>query len=176
VRYSQYVDNGRVRIDSEGRRLLQCHSRGAKEYSPFFCPVVSFGQLRSIEDHYQSTKVFLSADQQLLKAQDWRQAKERQRAGLELLYFELPNGVTLGTSNRSMDDLVIQYYISLWYRFLGAHPELITHAQGYDGYEDIFEGSFPFSQARVMEQVVTQGLASLVPLFEPLRLLLRQAA
>lgn len=180
---NHYLDNGRVRLDAEGRRWLQCHSRGAKEYSPFFCFVESFGQVRSIEDHYQTTKIFRMPEGHEIRAINWRQAKLLQKEFLhegewqraELVGFELPNGIKLGAENRSVDDLVIQYYIALWYRYLRQHPELIEAARGFDGYEDIFEGKFPFSQASVMEQCVTHGLESLVPLFEPLRTRLRQA-
>ncbi len=164
----------RVRTDAEGRRFLQCHSKGAKEYSPFFCYVNALGIYQTIEDHYQSTKLFINKRHELYQAQNWRDAKGYQRNEDNVLAaYVLPNGLDLGKSNSKVTDLVIQWYIALWHKFLRANPELVTAAQGYDGYEDIFEGKFPFSQAKVMAQVCKEGVESLYPMYAELRELLK---
>lgn len=168
----------RVRVDGNGLRFLQCHSRGAKEYSPFFCSVEAFGETRSIEDHYQSTKVFRMPQGHFIKASDWREAKALQDYkplhGEDLILpqrvgFELPNGLKLGNSNVVVEDLVIQWYIALWHKYLRRNTHLIDAAQGYDGFEDIFEGAFPFSQAKVIEKCVKDGIHSLYPMYSGLR-------
>jgi hypothetical protein len=161
-------------VDQLGRRVLQTHSRGAREYSPFNCPVSSFGVIRSIEDHYQSTKVFVDTAGVRYHARDWREAKKLQTdPWLRRLHFELPNGMVLGNDNREVTNLVIQYYIALWYKYLRLNPGLIERASAYDEFQDPFQGDFPFSQADVIRQVVREGLPSLVPMFAELTQLLR---
>jgi hypothetical protein len=172
----------RVRVAADGQRYLQCHSRGAREYSPFNCPLEALGTVRSIEDHYQTTKVFELPTGELQRVEDWRQAKDYQKAyrkapdtSPRFHHFELRNGVQLGTTNLQVTDLVIQWYIALWHKYLRKNPELIAAAQGYDGYEDIFEGNFPFSQAKVIAQCVSQGIESLYPMYAELRIVLQAA-
>jgi hypothetical protein len=160
------------RTDEEGKRFLQCHSKGAKEYSPFNCLVEAFGVTKSIEDHYQCLKVFQGPEGQIAQARDWRDAKEMQRLGIERVAFRLPNGVDLGNYNSEATDLPVQYYIGLWYKYLRQNQLLVYAAQQYDGFEDIFEGDFPFSQAKVIEQCVRHGIESLLPMTAGLRKLL----
>lgn len=162
------------RTTGDGKRILQCHSKGAKEYSPFFCLVEAFGDTRSIEDHYQSMKVFEGPEGQIAKAKYWKDAKTMQHLGIERLRFELPNGLDLGNYNDKVSDLPIQYYIALWYKFLRRNPRLVENAREYDGFEDIFEGNFPFSQAKVIEQCVKGGISSLRPMFADIHKLLNE--
>ncbi len=61
------------------QKILQCHSQGDKRYSPFCCNVKAFGENRSIENHYQSTKLF-QTPKGLIQARDWREAKDWQKA------------------------------------------------------------------------------------------------
>ena len=150
-------------------KILQCHSRGDKRYSPFCCYVLAFGRERSIEDHYQSCKVFQSPEG-LIQARDWREAKDWQKAinkggkGYERVGFVLPNGLSLGNSNSKVDDLIIQYYIALWLKYLRSYPELIEYARTFDEFADPFKGKFPFCQADVIRLVAREGVNALRPM------------
>lgn len=160
------------------QRILQCHSKGDTRYSPFFCYVESFGMRRSIEDHYQSTKVFLNVKNgDVVKAGDWRMAKfyqeKKNTRTYSRLRFELPNGMDLGNSNGYTEDLVIQYYIALWYKYLKNNPDLLVIAAEYDDFEDPFKGKFPFCQADVIRQASKHGLETLRPMFRQLERMIR---
>lgn len=161
-----------------GKRILQCHSKGDKRFSPFFCYVESFGQRRSIEDHYQSTKVFLNVKNgDIVKAGDWRIAKfyqdKKNRRTYNRLRFELPSGLELGNSNEHVDDLVIQYYIALWYKYLKDKSELLEYAAEFDEFEDPYRGKFPFCQADVIRQASKEGIHTLRPMFRQLERMMR---
>ena len=158
----------------DGKRVLQCHSRGDFRFSPFFCYIDSFGLNESIENHYQQTKVF-SKDGDFIKAKDWKEAKRMQKSNLYLNRgFFLPNGIYLGEENSSAEDLVIQYYIGLWYKFLSKNQYLIDIAKEFDDFEDPFEGKFPFGQAKVFQKVSREGLDSLYPMFQELNNLINK--
>lgn len=141
-------------------KILQCHTKGDKRFSPFCCYLEAFGIKRSIEDHYQTAKRFKDQPAPI----DWRSAKAMQKAGHERIGFELPNGLWLPPDTTKVDDLAIQFYIGLWLKYLALHPQLIAIASEYDEFEDIFKGKFPFCQADVIRQVVKHGIKSLKPM------------
>jgi len=41
-----------------GIRILQCHTRGDRRFTPFNCWVIAFGRRDTIENHYQRAKRF----------------------------------------------------------------------------------------------------------------------
>lgn len=143
-------------------KILSCHSRGDKRFSPFFCRLEAFGTVRSIKEHYQLAKRFQGKP----APRSWREAKAWQKEGIARLGFELPNGLWLPPDTRRVDDLAVQFYIALWLKYLRLHPELIAVASEYDEFEDIFKGSFPFSQADIIRQTVRFGVDSLKPMCE----------
>ncbi|MDB9315610.1 hypothetical protein PN462_21030 [Spirulina sp. CS-785/01] len=141
-------------------KVLQCHSKGDLRFSPFFCQVSFAGVKRSIETHYQCAKRFKFAP----IPKSWKEAKDYQKAGFERLGFQLPNGLYLPPDTYEVQDLAVQFYIALWYKYLRLHPQLIEYASQFDEFEDIFKGQFPFSQADVIRQAVQEGIESLKPL------------
>jgi hypothetical protein len=158
----------------DGRRVLQCHSRGDKRFSPFCCFVKAFGRQRSIEDHYQSAKVFEWGQQ----ARNWSEAKQLKHMGFTQTWWRIGRVRVRPRSNDAktgfaLDDLGIQFYIALWFKFLHANPELIQIASQFDEFEDPFRGTFPFCQADVIRQCVREGLGSLKPMFSELDRILR---
>ncbi|AFZ11567.1 hypothetical protein Cri9333_0624 [Crinalium epipsammum PCC 9333] len=161
------------------QKVLQCHSRGDKRYSPFCCNVKAFGENRSIENHYQSTKLF-QTPKGLIQARDWREAKLYQKPinkggeGYERVAFVLPNGLELGNSNNKVNDLIIQYYIAIWWKYLRSHPELIQHAQKFDEFTDPFKGKFPFCQADVIRLVAHDGVNALKPMCKEILELIKE--
>lgn len=165
--------------DGRGDRVLQCHSRGDKRFSPFFCSVRAFNRWDSIENHYQRSKVFATGDE----IESWRDAKRLQKEGISQVSWQIGKLVLpvklndLGT-NFAIDDWGVQWYIALWYKYLSDPNKeyLINIAKEYTEYQDIFEESFPFSQARVFRTVAkdsAEGVAALLPYCKPLMDLLK---
>ena len=69
----------------DGKRILQCHSRGDRRFSPFCCFLEAFGQTNSIENHYQRAKVFEGE----LHPKDWKQAKHFKKSGLKQTSWQI---------------------------------------------------------------------------------------
>jgi hypothetical protein len=153
-------------IIRDGKKVLQCHSRGDKRYSPFFCYTEAFGVKGSIENHYHHAKLF--GDYQ---AQDWKDAKQLKDARVPQTGW-LIGGVKFPIvwkdGTYALEDWGIQWYIALWWKYLLHRPDLIAHAQKFDEFEDPFAGRFPFCQAKVIEKVAQNGLDSLKPMFSTL--------
>lgn len=142
-----------------------------------FAEVTAFGRFDTIENHYQRTKVFKNLHTgEVRQARNWKEAKKLQEDvhSWRRIMFRLPNGMELGNDNFKDTDLVIQWYILLWVKHLQAHPELIEIAKGYDKFVDIFEGKFPYSQAKVFEDVSKYGLKYLKRKGDELTLLIKE--
>jgi hypothetical protein len=163
----------------DGKRVLQCHSRGDRRFSPFNCFVEAFGVTASIEHHYQVSKVF-EGDR---RPRDWREAKNFKKPvhlggrglrqiGWQIGPLRLPVRPNASGTSFVLEDFGIQLYCLLWLRYLLRHPELITIASEFDEYEDCFRGDFPFCQADVIRQVVKSGVESLRPMAAELTTLL----
>lgn len=96
-------------IGPRGIRILQCHSRGDRRFTPFNCRVLAFGRHDSIENHYHRAKRF-----GIRAPADWRDAKELKDSGKRQTGWQIgPLSVDVrpnpqGTSFR-LDDLGIQY-------------------------------------------------------------------
>lgn len=152
-------------IERDGKRILQCHSRGHRQFSPFFCWVEAYGLKQSIENHYQCSKVFDGYPE----IQGWKDAKELQDKGIQQIGWTI-GGIDFDLKPNdsefryALDDWGIQWYIALWYKFLKQNPYLIDIAAQYDDFEDPFKGKFPFCQADVIRKVVREGLPSLLPM------------
>lgn len=159
-------------IGPAGIRVLQCHSRGDRRFTPFDCYVAAFGRSDSIENHYHRAKRFGER-----APGDWREAKQLKKLFRQTGWQIGPLAVEVrsnpaGSSFR-LDDLGIQYYVMLWYRYLRRRPELIAAAAAFDEFEDPFRGAFPFCQDDVIQQVVREGIDSLPPMFAELEAMLR---
>ena len=159
---------------SDGKTILQCHSRGDRRFSPFCCFVDAFAQTNSIENHYQCAKVFNGE----ILPKDWKQAKHFKKSGLkqtnwQIGPYRLPCVTNVDGNGFALHDFGIQFYIALWHKYLLSNKSLIAIAAQFDDYEDPFKGSFPFCQADVIRQCVDQGIDSLRPMYAELHFLLK---
>jgi hypothetical protein len=162
-------------------RVLQVHSRGDKRFSPFCCSVLAYGRVDSIEQHYQTAKIF-EGDR---RPRDWREAKNLAKLpprGLGLRQTSWMIGPRRFDCRRNsagnsfaLDDPGVMFYLRMWHRYLAERPDLIEEARLYDAFEDPFEGSFPFGQAKVFELVSRDGVEALAPMFAPLVTLLGES-
>lgn len=138
-------------------KILQCHTKGDKRYSPFCCYVEVCNYNDSIENHYQCAKRFENG----FIPKNWKDAKLQNKLGVKRTHFELRNGLILPPDTKLVTDLAVQFYILMWYKYLRQHPELIEYASEFDEFNDIFKGAFPFCQADVIEKSVKDGVESL---------------
>lgn len=162
-------------------RVLQVHTRGDKRFSPFCCFVTAYSRRASIEEHYQTAKLFEGGR----APRDWREAKyfaKRPPHGLGLRQTGWRIGSReLARRNAAgdvlaLDDPGLMFYLRLWHRYLTENPALIEEARRFDAFEDPFEGTFPFGQRRVFELVTREGVAALEPMFAPLLVLTGERA
>lgn len=89
--------------------FLECSSKGDKRFSAFYAKVNG----KSIEDHYQSAKIFEDGSTGL----HWKDAKGRKPVNL-----------------KQCRDL----YEYLWHRYFKENPELLDVIKNYNGFSDIF--------------------------------------
>jgi hypothetical protein len=170
VDYRVFAGNYRV---EGGRRILQCHSRGDKRYSPFFCFVKAFGKVDSIENHYQRAKRFEGCP----VPRNWAAVRDCQRRGFKQIAWQIGSYRLPVKSNErgtsfAIGDWGIQYYIALWHRHLSEHPEKVEFARQFDDFEDPFKRDFPFCQADIIRVATREGVAALLPYFASLKQLL----
>lgn len=160
---------GQYRVEGD-RRILQCHSRGDKRYSPFFCFVKAFGKVDSIENHYQRAKRFEGCPPPL----NWQAARDWKRWGFEqagwlLGSYRLPVKSNERGNGFAIDDWGVQFYIALWHRHLSERPEKVEFARLFDEFEDPFKRNFPFCQADVIRVASREGTEALLAYFAPLK-------
>ena len=152
-------------VDGRGRRILQCHSRGARRYSPFNCYVTVWGEMDSIENHYHRAKVFEGGS----RPRDWREAKRFKKEGLrqtgwQIGHLRVPCRSNPKGTSFLISDLGVQFYVLMWRKHLRAHPEKIAYASAFEDFCDPFAGDFPCSQAEVIRISVREGLDGLTAL------------
>lgn len=146
------------RQDKDGRKILQCHSRGDTRFSPLFCYVDAFSVNDTIENHYQKSKLFM-INGEWTYASNWKEAKllEKSNVPRNREVFRLPNGLDV-----PIEFQVYGWYSGLWLKYLDRNPELCKMASGYDDYEDIFKHSFPLCQADCIRLYCKQGRNALM--------------
>lgn len=145
-------------------KILQCHSKGDKRFSPLFCWIEAFKINDTIENHYQKSKIFIF-DEEEKSPKDWYEAKTWQDAikkgSVEFKRneeeFILPNGRRYPIKYQ-----VYGWYSSLWLKYLDQKPELVEYASGFDDYVDIFKHSFPLCQADCIRLYCKQGRQALL--------------
>lgn len=135
---------------ADGRRVLECSSRGDRRFSALYARVKIFGREASIEEHYQLAKRFPRAPR------TWREAKGRRPAHLEICGRVLP------------PEYLTAWYALLWLVYLDAHPELVAYAREFDEFADSFARPGANSQADMVRLYAKQGRRALVKRCAPL--------
>lgn len=92
---------------------LECSSKGDRRFSAFYATVDG----RSIEEIYQSSKVFGEHESDLYTLVNWKQAK-----GLKAINQEE----------------VTRLYSELWDKYIDNHPELMIVLKNASGLSDTF--------------------------------------
>jgi hypothetical protein len=124
--------------------VLECSSKGDKRFSAFYAHVTMWNVEASIEEHYQLCKRF-ETPYGVIAPKTIKEAKGRQPIHIELNHKEYST------------EFLTPYYKMLWLRYLDIHPELVTHALQFDGFNDMFKGKSINCQADVVRQYIKQG-------------------
>jgi uncharacterized phage-like protein YoqJ len=128
-----------------GMKILECSSAGDKRFSAFGARVSAFGVIRSIEEHYQSSKTIDGASPRFTGY-----IKGKPVNGCRI------NGVDLEPR------FLTQWYKLLWVKYLDNNPELVAYAKTFDDFSDKFKGKAINCQADVIRQYVKQGRDSIM--------------
>ena len=155
-------------------KTLECHSKGDRRFSPFFCRVNAFGVSDSIENHYQRSKVFEGAP----TITTWQDAKRCQKQGLRQVgwkigQYSLPVKSNHLETSFDIEDFGVQWYVALWEKYLRLHPGLLAELGGYDDFSDPFSRDFPVPQSKIFRICRYEGIDKLKDLWIPLSLLLK---
>lgn len=119
---------------------LECSSLGDKRFSAFYARIKSRGN-HSIEDIYQSSKIFLGKDGRRETGLDWRAAKGRR------------------AENQAECAIL---YSKLWDEYLAENPALREILVGASGLSDRFGQEGHCCQAtelwRIREKIIASGV------------------
>lgn len=146
-------------------KVLECSSKGDKRFSAFYAEVEIFGKKRSIEKHYQFSKLFPVEDVHgnvtLESYTDIKLIKQKQRFGIEPVRFRI----------EKFDypvEYLTMYYKLLWLTYLDEKPYLVKYAKRFDDFTDMFRGKNTVNcQADVIKQYVKEGRDSILDECEP---------
>lgn len=128
-------------------RVLECSTKGDRRYSAFYAKVKVFGVKKSIEEHYQLSKV-LKNNISVSLMEDIK--------GKKPIYFKIKN-------IRYDIKYLSAWYKLLWVKYLVQHNELIQKAMLFDEYKDMFKGKNVVNcQADIIRQFIQEGKESIM--------------
>lgn len=140
------MTKNQTKITHDGN-VLECSSKGDIRFSAFGAKIHWNGRLTAIEYIYQGAKRFDNENKQL----NWREAKGKKPTHMHVNGVDLP--VTYLTA----------FYKALWRTYLDANPELVSFANTFDDFNDIFKSKKSLNcQADVIRQYVKEGKDSIV--------------
>lgn len=123
------------------KKVLECSSRGDKRFSAMYARVEYMGKVDTIENHYQNCKRFI-VDGEYVQVEN---PKGKPVDGA-MVFDELYD-----------TNMLTLFYKWLWVKYMGAHPELVEYARGFDDYNDMFKGKAINCQADVIREIITDS-------------------
>lgn len=113
-------------MEISNRKVLECSSKGDKDFSALFAKVSVNGVIDTIENHYQNAKVFFNEHGNVICNQGFKKAKGKKAIAFYINNCYLP--IRFGA----------QFYNLLWYKYLKSNPLLENKKLiNYDDYNDI---------------------------------------
>jgi hypothetical protein len=112
------------------KKILECSSAGDKRFSALHAIITVFNMTKTIEDHYQQSKLF-NYNNKLQTFKDFRFIKKIQHLGYK------PKGILIANTTFDVTFLT-QWYYSLWYKYLTNNPQLAQYASSFDDFTDKF--------------------------------------
>lgn len=126
--------------------ILECHSRGNLNFSPFGANVRIGNVTKTIEDWYQGSKL----KEDGTYCTDWKDGK-----GVKAVHYNL-NGVVFENTS---EEVGINVLTALWIIYLERNPLLVYELNLYDEFHDMFDkDSSPLSQASMLKRIRFSGL------------------
>lgn len=117
-------------------RVLECSSKGDKRFSALYAKVEFGGKMASIESHYQSVK----------------RGKDGEPVGKGKYVDHI-----LISGKKLSPKYLTPFYKLLWVKYLRRNKELVSYAEGFDKYNDMFRGKAINCQADVIRDYVKHG-------------------
>jgi hypothetical protein len=134
--------------------ILECSTKGDRDYSALCAQVDVYGEFSSIEEHYQRSKLFY----------------ERDGFGdLITDSFDRPILNNFGDSKGQNPDMIQigtlrldktfseQWYQLLWIKYFDQNPHLVDYLMNFDDFNDIFKGKSLNCQADIARKYRFQG-------------------
>lgn len=152
-------------LEGLGHKVLECSSHGNKKFSAFHARVEVGGIEKSIEEHYQESKIIRDRNGKVSEISNWKDGKgKRNVIAVRVM------GKIFGAEYLSA------YYKLLWVKYLDKHPELVSIAKEYDEFTDKFRGKSTNCQADVIRTYIKEGRKTLLsdPYVRELLLFLKQ--
>lgn len=125
---------------------LQCHSRGNLGFSPFGAEIKLGGVIDTIENIYQTSKVFEDGTQ----SNNWRNAKGKKAVSYKI------NGAVIDNNSKQVG---IDILTSLWVMYLEQNQIRMYELGLYNEFEDIFDRGSPLSQESILRRIRYEGIA-----------------
>lgn len=135
--------------------VLECSSKGDKRFSAYGAKVSVNGVFASIEEHYQLSKMFWTnlGHGQL----GWRKCPTIKEVKLFQKEGHSPNAFKVGDFCYDIKYLPMWYDL-LWVKYLDNNPDLVTYANTFGDFHDIFKGKRTMNcQADSIRKYVKQG-------------------
>lgn len=140
---------------TKGKRSLECSSKGDKRFSAVCVKIEIDGKLRTIEEHYQCSKLFRHKG----KVVRFNDAKRVMQVGrykkdeYQLVGFQI--------NDQSFDlEELSSWYAYLWVQYLDANPKLVKELNKYDEFTDCFRTAATVNcQADVIREYKEDRLA-----------------
>lgn len=127
------------------KKILECSTRGDKRFSAFVAKIDVCGKIATIEEHYQTSKVFLN---ELGKLEQYTLKTGK---GKNPILFKV------GEQYFNVKYLS-NYFDLLWFKYLEKNPSLVKILSQYDDYNDMFKGKNTINcQADSIRKYMKQG-------------------
>lgn len=134
-------------------KVLECSTAGDKRFSAFYAKVKLFGKWDTIENHYQSSKMFMVNGQ--MQQVDNPKGKK-------------PTCVVV--QNQFLDvKYLTPFYNLMWFMYLDNNPELVSYLSRFDSYHDRFVGKNTLnSQAEAIRMYMQEDWQTCMDSIQPL--------
>jgi len=162
--YEYWEEVAKSLPDEPVARTLECSTAGNTALSAFNARVLVFNKFKTIEEHYQLSKIFANGRPTSIWDCKGKNAKFKHQP---LVALEI-NSMVLGPEYREA------WYHMLWLLYLDNNPSLVQFASNYDDFSDRYKSKNGLSQADVIRMYVKQGREVVLQSCAPLLLKLHE--
>ena len=125
---------------NDNKLILNCSSAGDKRFSALYARVRLWGETKTIEEWYQTSKVFIFPEGREYQASTWREGKGKKPVKIRIGGKELPV------------ELLSEFYYALWYIYLKQNSYLVKYLKEFEDFVDPFARPGCNSQAEAIRR------------------------